>query len=258
MVLTRPSGSPCPWTSIKFFGLNTDIWDFSGKAAVVTGGLQGIGRSISEELSLRGAEVHVFDTAPARGEVNGVYHSVDVSNSNDVAQAVAELPPNASLLVNNAGITRDRSLAKMSDEEWQAVIAVNLTGAFNMIRAMIPLMRTAGSGRIVNIASINGLRGKFGQANYTAAKAGLIGLTKTSARELGPKNITVNAVAPGMVMTDMTRELPEQLRRQASEEAALTRLPGPEDIAMVVLFLLSDAARTITGEVIKVDSGQYI
>ena len=208
---------------------------------------------------MRGAEVHVFDAASATGGgADWTCHSVDVSDSNSVAQAVAELPPKTSLLVNNAGITRDRSLAKLSDEEWQAVIAVNLTGAFNMIRAMTPLMRAAGSGRIVNIASINGLRGKFGQANYVAAKAGLIGLTKTSARELGPKNVTVNAVAPGMVLTDMTRKLPEQIRQQAAEEAALTYLPEPKDIALVVLFLLSDAARMITGEVIKVDAGQYI
>ena len=239
--------------------MNTDIWDFKDKVAVVTGGAQGIGRSISEELALRGAEVHVFDVAStADSDSDWICHSVDVSDSNSVAQAVAELPPNASLLVNNAGITRDRSLAKMSDEEWQAVIAVNLTGAFNMIRSMTPLMRTAGSGRIVNIASINGMRGKFGQANYTAAKAGLVGLTKTSARELGPRNITVNAVAPGMVLTDMTRQLPEQIKQQASQEAALTYFPEPKDIALTVLFLLSDAARTITGEVIKVDSGQYI
>ncbi len=221
--------------------------------------MRGIGRRICEELGLRGAEVHVFDAASATdGGAGWTCHSVDVSDSNSVVQAVAELPPHTSLLVNNAGIARDRSLVKMSDEEWQAVIAVNLTGAFNMIRAMAPLMRAAGSGRIVNIASINGLRGKFGQANYAAAKAGLIGLTKTSARELGPKNVTVNAVAPGMVLTDMTRKLPEQIKRKASEEAALTYLPEPKDIALVVLFLLSDAARTITGEVIKVDAGQYI
>ena len=240
-------------------GLNTDTWDFGDRAAVVTGGLSGIGRTISEELGRRGAEVHVFDAAPNRDDnANWIYHSVDVADSTSVAQAVAALPSNANLLVNNAGITRDRSLAKMRDEEWQSVISVNLTGVFNLIRAMTPLMRAAGSGRIVNIASINGLRGKFGQANYAAAKAGVVGLTKTSARELGPKNITVNAVAPGMVLTDMTRELPEQIKQQALEEAVLTYLPEPKDIAAVVLFLLSDAARTITGEVIKVDSGQYI
>jgi acetoacetyl-CoA reductase/3-oxoacyl-[acyl-carrier protein] reductase len=240
--------------------LNTDIWDFSGRTAVVTGGMRGIGRSISEELLLRGAEVHVFDSAPSTGgsDAGWVYHKVDVSDPKSVSGAVAELPPNTNLLINNAGITRDRSLAKMSDEEWQSVISVNLTGAFHMIRAMIPLMRAAGNGRIVNIASINGLRGKFGQANYSAAKAGLIGLTKTSARELGPKNITVNAVAPGLVLTDMTLRMPEQFRKEALAEMALSHAAEPKDIAYAVLFLLSDAARMITGEVLKVDGGQYI
>ena len=118
--------------------------------------------------------------------------------------------------------------------------------------------RAAGHGRIVNIASINGLRGKFGQANYSAAKAGLIGLTKTSARELGPKNITVNAVAPGLVLTDMTLRMPEQFRKEALAEMALSHAAEPKDIAYAVLFLLSDAARMITGEVLKVDGGQYI
>lgn len=235
-----------------------EMRDFAGKTAVVTGGLRGIGRSISEELLLRGAEVHVFDSTPANGDSTGIVHRVDVSDASSVAGAVAALPSNATLLVNNAGITRDRSLVKMSDDEWQSVISVNLTGAFNMIRAMAPLMRSAGCGRIVNIASINGLRGKFGQANYAAAKAGLIGLSKTSARELGPKGITVNVVAPGMVLTEMTQQIPEDFRRRALDEMALTRLAEPRDIANTVLFLLSDAACMITGTVIKVDGGQYI
>jgi acetoacetyl-CoA reductase/3-oxoacyl-[acyl-carrier protein] reductase len=162
------------------------------------------------------------------------------------------------LLVNNAGITRDKSLAKMTDEDWQAVLSVNLTGAFNVVRSLAPAMRQAGYGRIVNITSINGMRGKFGQANYSAAKAGLIGLTKTLARELGPKGITVNAVAPGMVMTEMALALPEEFLAKARAESVLPELAAPEDIANAVLFLLSDGARMITGEVIRVDAGQYI
>jgi acetoacetyl-CoA reductase/3-oxoacyl-[acyl-carrier protein] reductase len=162
------------------------------------------------------------------------------------------------LLVNNAGITRDRSIAKMSDADWAAVLNVNLTGAFNMIRTVAPLMARQTFGRIVNITSINGLRGKFGQANYAAAKAGLIGLTKTAAREFGPKNITVNAVAPGMVMTDMARALPGEVILKAVDEAVLPELADPTDISNAVLFLLSDAARAITGEVLRVDAGQYI
>ena len=146
----------------------------------------------------------------------------------------------------------------MSDADWSAVLNVNLTGAFNMIRAVAPLMVAQGFGRIVNITSINGMRGKFGQANYAAAKAGLIGLTKTAAREFGKKGVTVNAVAPGMVMTDMARALPEEILARAVAEAALPELCDAQDISNAVLFLLSDAARVITGEVLRVDAGQYI
>jgi len=171
---------------------------------------------------------------------------------------VSKLPPDVSLLVNNAGITRDRSAVNMSDDEWSSVLSVNLTGAFHMIRALAPAMRKAGYGRIVNITSINGIRGKFGQANYSASKAGLIGLTKTLARELGPKGVTVNAVAPGMVMTDMALALPAEIVDKAKAESVMPTLATPEDVANAVLFLLSDAASRITGEVIRVDAGQYL
>ena len=146
----------------------------------------------------------------------------------------------------------------MSDEEWAAVIAVNLTGAFNLLRAVAPRMAAKGFGRIVSITSINGLRGKFGQANYAASKAGLIGLTKTAAKEFGRHGVTVNAVAPGMVLTDMARAVPAQVSAQARGEAALVALAEPGDVANAVLFLLSDGARAITGEVLRVDAGQYI
>jgi len=234
--------------------------EFGGRVAVVTGGARGIGLAIVRTLVDRGAEVHVFDLA--RGEEGaGVpfrFHPVDITDSAAVAAAVAALPSPASYLVNNAGITRDRSAVNMTDEEWQAVLSVNLTGAFHVARALAPAMRKAGFGRIVNITSINGLRGKFGQANYCASKAGLIGLTKALARELGPKGITVNAVAPGMVMTEMTRTLPEEVIARAKGESVLPELAGPEDVANVVCFLLSDAARMVTGEVIRVDAGQYL
>ncbi|HET9717900.1 MAG TPA: 3-oxoacyl-ACP reductase FabG [Pseudolabrys sp.] len=235
-------------------------FDFSNHRAIVTGGSRGIGRTIADELGLAGAQVHVFDvTAP--DDVDAFPHrftQIDISDSNAVKVATESLPQAQTLLVNNAGITRDRSIAKMSDNEWAAVIGINLTGAFNMIRAVAPIMVKQGFGRIVNISSINGLRGKFGQANYTAAKAGLIGLTKTAAREFGKKNITVNAVAPGMVMTDMARALPNEILAKAADEAALPALADPRDVSNAVLFLLSDAARAITGEVLRVDAGQYI
>ena len=233
--------------------------DFTGRVAVVTGGARGIGLAITRALLRHGAEVHVFDMAPGDDGADGYhFHKVDIADSASVAEAVAALPSPISLIVNNAGITRDRSVLKMTDDEWQSVLSVNLTGAFKVVRALAPAMREAGYGRIVNITSINGIRGKFGQANYSSSKAGLIGLTKTLARELGPKGITVNAVAPGMVMTEMAKALPEEFLAKARDESVLPELAAPEDIANAVLFLLSDAARMITGEVIRVDAGQYI
>jgi len=232
-------------------------FDLGGRVAVVTGGARGIGRVIGEHLAAAGAEVHAFDRE-AGADLPFPVHAVDVADAASVQAALAGLGSPPLLLVNNAGITRDRSITKMSDEEWRSVLEVNLTGAFNMIRACAPAMSEAGYGRIVNVTSINGLRGKFGQANYAASKAGLIGLTKTAARELGRKGVTVNAVAPGMVLTEMALTLPEQIRAAALAETVLQRLAEPGDIANAVVFLLSDAARMITGEVIRVDAGQYI
>ncbi|MBF0355353.1 MAG: SDR family oxidoreductase [Alphaproteobacteria bacterium] len=232
---------------------------FKGRTAIVTGGVRGLGRAIADALAAAGAEVHVFDwdISGAEGAPFTV-HKVDISSSESVNAAVSALPSPPELLVNNAGITRDKRIVNMSDEDWAQVIGVNLTGAFNLIRATAPAMSASGFGRIVNIASINGIRGKFGQANYTAAKAGLIGLTKTAARELGAKGITVNAVAPGMVLTDMTLALDEQFRQKALDETVLKALPAAPDLANAVLFFLSDAAKFVTGQVLKVDSGQYI
>jgi len=232
---------------------------FGGRVALVTGGARGIGLGIAWGLAEQGAEVHVFDREPGAEPAAGLaFHAVDITSTPSVQAAVAGLPRPPLLLVNNAGITRDRSLVKMSDEEWAQVLDVNLGGAFRVLRAVAPGMIAAGYGRVVNVSSINGLRGKFGQANYTASKAGLIGLTKTAARELGPKGITVNAVAPGMVLTEMALALADEYRARALEESVLKRLPDVDDIAAAVLFLLSDAARTITGEVLRVDAGQYI
>jgi 3-oxoacyl-[acyl-carrier protein] reductase len=224
----------------------------------VTGGSRGIGRAVALGLAAGGAEVHVFDREEGPPAEGLRFHRVDIADAASVSAAVAALPRPALLLVNNAGITRDRSLLKMSDEEWRSVIDVNLGGAFHLLRALAPGMVAAGYGRVVNLASINGMRGKFGQANYAASKGGLIALTKTAARELGPKGVTVNAVAPGMVLTEMAMALPEEFRAKAVEESVMKKLPGVDDVAAAILFLLSDAAAFVTGEVLRVDAGQYI
>ncbi len=234
---------------------------FEGQKAIVTGGLRGIGRAIADALTRCGAQVHVFDIGSGGvqdGDTDISFHTVNIADPEAVTKAVATLPEPASLLVNNAGITRDRTIAKMSDAEWSDVITVNLGGAFNMIRAAAPQMGARGYGRIVNITSINALRGKFGQANYTAAKAGLIGLTKTAAREFGRKGVTVNAVAPGMVMTDMAKALPEKILESSRAESISGELCTLEDIVYGTLFLLSKDAGMITGEVLRIDGGQYI
>lgn len=230
-----------------------------GRHALVTGGGRGLGRAIAESLAAAGAAVTVLDMAaddPFPAGITGL--SADIRDRDAVEEIVGSLPSPPHLLVNNAGITRDRTIARMSKEEWHDVLDVNLSGAFNLIQSCVPGMVDGGFGRIVNITSINGLRGKFGQANYSASKAGLIGLTKTAAREFGRKGITVNAVAPGMVLTDMVRTLPAEFRDQAIAESSLGHLAEPGDIANAVLFLLSDAARMITGQVLQVDAGQYL
>ncbi len=215
---------------------------------------------MADALAAAGATVHVFDVAPGEAGDCGPhrFHRVDITDAAAVAAAVGLLDPVPDILVNNAGITRDRTLMKMSAEEWGHVLDVNLTGAFNLIRAVAPGMAARGGGAIVNIASINGIRGKIGQGNYAASKAGLIGLTRTAAREMGRKGITVNAVAPGMVMTEMARALPPEILQRALDETALGKLAEPQDIAAAVVFLASPAARMITGQVLQVDAGQLI
>lgn len=184
---------------------------------------------------------------------------IDVADSEQVNVAIAEFAADGiDVLVNNAGIVRDNVSWKMTDEEWQSVLDVNLTGVFNCCRAVIPSMRKANKGSIVNIASINGLRGKFGQTNYSAAKAGVIGLTKSLAKETAKFNITVNAVAPGMIDTKILEGMSDGQRVAALSEILLGRIGTVEDVAGAVAFLCSDRARFITGEVLKVDGGQYI
>lgn len=234
--------------------------DLNERNAIVTGGARGIGRAVAVALEGAGAKVHVVDMVEP-DDVGGdalQFHLCDITDTKSIHDVLEQIARPVSILVNNAGITRDRTLMKMDDAEWSDVIAVNLTGAFNMIRAVAPMMAGAAGSSIVNVTSINGIRGKVGQANYAASKAGLIGLSKTAARELGRKGITVNAVAPGMVMTDMARALPQDILDRAIGETVLNQLAEPADIAAAVVFLASDAARMITGHVLQVDAGQYI
>lgn len=246
--------------------------ELEGRTAIVTGGSLGIGRAIALGLAKAGANValnyrrHDTEARAVAEEVDalgrkGLAVQADVA-SFDHAQAMVETVVGelggVHILVNNAGINRDGVIWKMTEEMWDQVIATDLKGYFNYIRAVAPLMREQKWGRIVNITSINGLRGKFGQSNYSAAKAGIIGLTKAVARELGRSKVTVNAVAPGLIETDMMKDAPEDVKKRALAETVLEQLGQPEDVADLVAFLASERARHVTGEVIRVDGGQYI
>lgn len=244
----------------------------NGKVALVTGAGRGIGAAIARSLAREGCDLCLLDreqdgTIEALAdEIRSLGAEVltvqcDVRDFEQAERAVRRATDELGglhVLVCNAGITRDAVVWKMTEEAWDDVMDVNLKGCFTMARAAAPVMREQKWGRIVAISSINGLRGKFGQANYTASKAGLIGLIKTLARELGAFGVTANVVAPGMVMTEMALTLPERLLDAALSDAALGRLAEPEDIADSVTFLCSERARSITGEVLRVDSGQYI
>jgi NAD(P)-dependent dehydrogenase (short-subunit alcohol dehydrogenase family) len=242
--------------------------DLTGRTAWVTGGASGIGNAIVRELERAGARVVSLDRA-YEGDQPGAEHRdltpvrvpCDLRDGAAVGAVVARLTAEGlepDILVNNAGITRDAVVWKLTDEQWQEVLDVNLTAAFRMTRACAPLMRHRQSGAIVNISSINALRGKFGQANYAASKAGLIGFTRAVARELARDHIRVNAVAPGFVDTPLTAALPEAVRAQAAVETLLRRPCRPQDIASAVLFLSSSLAEHITGQVLVVDGGQTL
>lgn len=243
--------------------------DASRRVALVTGASRGIGRAVACGLAADGFDLALVYAGNADATAEAVAaceaagataraYRCDVSNTDEVKATVdAVLADFGSVwaIVNNAGITRDTLLARMKDEDFARVLDVNLTGAFNMMRALTrPLMRQRG-GRIVSMSSVVGLMGNAGQANYAASKAGLIGLTKSVARELAPRGVTVNAVAPGFVRTDMTAALPEQVVERYEGQIPLGRLADPEEVAGVVRFLVSDAAAYVTGEVIRVDGG---
>ncbi|WP_025026542.1 3-oxoacyl-[acyl-carrier-protein] reductase [Caldalkalibacillus mannanilyticus] len=243
--------------------------NLTGQVALVTGGSRGIGRSIVLELAKAGADVAI-NYSGSEDKARQVAQEVEalgrkalvvqgnVGNTESVAEMfkiVLEAFGKLDILVNNAGITRDNLLMRMKEDEWDDVINTNLKGVFNCIKAATRPMMKQRSGRIINLSSVVGILGNPGQANYVAAKAGVIGLTKTTARELASRGITVNAVAPGFIQTDMTAALSEEIREELQTQIPLGRLGAPEDIARVVLFLASDAGAYITGQTISVDGG---
>ncbi|MGQ9575761.1 MAG: 3-oxoacyl-[acyl-carrier-protein] reductase [Thermoguttaceae bacterium] len=240
----------------------------AGRVAVVTGAARGLGRAIAQTLARAGAKVACVDvnaemlaeTVAAIQAAGGTAMplSCDVADSQTVHQVIEEVLKawgGLYILVNNAGITRDNLLLRMKDEEFDVVVRVNLRGTFLFTRAAARPMLKAHGGRIINIASVAGLMGNPGQANYSASKAGVIGLTRTVARELAGRNVTVNAVAPGFIATDMTASLGEQVLEEVKRRTPLGRLGDPQDVADAVLFLASDAASFITGQVLAVDGG---
>jgi 3-oxoacyl-[acyl-carrier protein] reductase len=243
--------------------------EFLGKTAIVTGAARGIGRAISLELARRGCNIafnYLVSREPAEqleAEITSLGHQcasfqMNVANFDAAEEMVKETADRfggIDYLVNNAGITRDRMMIRMSEKEWDEVLDTNLKGAFNFSRAAAPIMRKANFGSILNISSISGVLGNIGQANYSASKAGMIGLTKTLARELAGKNITVNALAFGLIDTEMTRALPEEIKAKILDAIPLHRAGTVEEAAQIAAFLLSDSARYITGQVIQANGG---
>jgi 3-oxoacyl-[acyl-carrier protein] reductase len=237
------------------------LLDLTGRGALVTGASGGIGAAIVRSLLEAGAHVASVDL-PGRDAVPGSFAiEADVAREGACERAVAEARERLGrldIVVHAAGITRDGVLWKTSDEAWRDVMAVNLDAAFRLLRAGIPVLREGGGGAVILIASINGERGKLGQANYVAAKAGLIGLGKTAAREAGRFGIRVNVIAPGWIDTPMTERLDAAARSRAIDETVLGRAGTPEDVASAVLFLAGPMSGHVTGQVLRVDGGQLI
>jgi 3-oxoacyl-[acyl-carrier protein] reductase len=250
-----------------------------GRVAIVTGGATGIGRAIALEFARHGVHVAfnyysydesgdireaAADTAHEirQMEVRVRAEECDVRDPAAVGRfvdATVQEMGGVQILVNNAGIARDRALWRLSDEQWSSVVDTNLTGAFHMIRAIAPHFRRQADGKIVNVASVHGIRSEFGLANYAASKAGLLGLTRSAALELGPSNVNVNAVAPGYIRTTrLTNGVPAEILDTARERTVLGRLGDPQDVANVVVFLCSEYARHITGSVLPVDGGHLL
>jgi len=238
------------------------------KVAIITGGARGIGKAAVIKFCEEGAKVVIWDLLEQEGNILAkemnekgfycIFQKVDVTNLQNVenaAKKVIDELKQIDILINNAGITRDATLLKMTDEQWQTVLNVNLTGVFNSTKVIAPFMVERGTGKIINTSSVVALYGNFGQSNYVATKSGIIGLTKVWARELGRKGINVNAVAPGFIETEMVSTVPEKVLQMMRERTPLGRLGKPEDIANAYLFLASSEADFINGAVLSVDGG---
>ena len=241
----------------------------SGEIALVTGASRGIGAAIADELAAQGATVVGTATSEAGAQAiaarlatsGGHGRVVDVADAASIEALIDGVSKEIgaiSILVNNAGITRDNLLMRMKDEDWQAILDTNLTSVFRTSKAVMRSMMKARKGRIINIASVIGVTGNAGQANYAAAKAGIIAFSKSMAREIGSRGITVNVVAPGFIDTDMTRELPEEAKKGMLDQIALGRFGEPADIARAVAFLAGPGAAYITGETLHVNGGMYM
>ncbi len=242
------------------------------RVAIVTGGAQGIGRGIVEKFAQEGAQVVIWDIQKEKTQAlvetlrqeglkadwTDQVNITDLASTQAAAQKVLDQYGQIDILVNNAGIVRDASFKKMTSEQWDQVIDVNLTGVFNCAKAVIPAMIEANYGRIVNLSSIVGIYGNFGQTNYVAAKAGVIGMTKVWGRELGKHQITVNAIAPGSIDTEMLATIPEELRKQAIQRIPVRRIGVPADIAFAALFFASEEAGYVSGQVLTVSGGSEL
>lgn len=243
------------------------------QVVIVTGGSAGIGKAIASKFALHGAKVNIFARNAEKGEaaVNEIreetpgcevtFWPVDVANTQQIKETVDQVSAkygSVDIVVNNAGITRDQLLLRMSEDDWNEVISVNAKSCFNTSKAVVRGMAKARKGRIINVTSVVGLTGNAGQGNYAASKAAIVGFTKSLAKELGPRNITVNCIAPGFINTDMTSKMPETWKEQQVKQIPLGRAGQPEEIANGALFLASELGQYVTGQVLVIDGGMVM